>query len=284
MKTYYFFLFLLVCFLFSDCTETVEGCLNINAPNFDVEADEPCENCCDSSELTLAFIHKINPDTEKVTMQLNQVYRIFEDDSFGIAVNKFHFYLTGFKFTKSNGETITTTTQTQVSTSPFAAIGNNHAFISRNDVGGENLGRFEPNGIFEKIEFNFGLENDNNLLHPDSLLGTGHAFGWQADSTNWSENGRYSFLRLEYSRYQDTVLLDSIEPSVIQIASPNLQLLQIDSIFELKSGLNTRLTLEMDYNLLWNEIDFQNDTEETIKDRIILNIKSAILFNDINQE
>ena len=281
--SFYIFLLVVICALFYDCRQPRTGCLNILSPNFDVEAEEPCDDCCDSSEIQLSFIHRINLDTQEISMQLNRLFEIFPNPEYGISVQHFHFYLTDVQFLRTDGQTSTGAGQTIIETDPVTVLQNNHLYIARNIFGETNFGRFEQSGSIEKMQFNLGLTEENNSIIPDSLSGTDHPFRWQTDSLNWRESDQYVFLRMEYFEYLDSIIVDSM-PSVIDITSPDLQPIEIDANFDLDIGLNTFVTLKMDYNVLWADIDFENDSKETIKSQILQNISAAISFDNVNQE
>ena len=46
---------ILMAVLLSACYEPTEGCLDVRATNFDLDADEGCADCCTYPELSLRF-------------------------------------------------------------------------------------------------------------------------------------------------------------------------------------------------------------------------------------
>lgn len=277
------FLFPLTILLFQ-CTETKRGCLDINAPNFDVDADEPCEDgCCEKTQLSISFIHRywIN-DTIANTVRLGVPFNIFPDTNHHIAFNQIYFYITDFQMIKADGTILESSSSKTIETNPPLTIIDNNAFIDRSNVTPQSLGDFTPSDGIEQIRFNVGVTNINNQIIPDSL-NFSHPFGWKGDSTNWNDTDGYSSLKMEFLTYKnDTTLLDSV-PREIILTSLDVKPITIDSSFDLQIGLNTRISLLMDYNKLFEGIDITNDSSTTIKNHIIENISASILLDNVVQ-
>ena len=270
--------------LLFQCTETKRGCLDINAPNFDVDADEPCEDdCCEKTGLVLSFIHRyFIDDTTAATVRLNEMANIFPDTNHFVSFSQLHFYLTDFQMVKSDGSVLESISTDTIQSEPPLIILDNNVYINRNNVNAQSMGDFIPDAGIQELNFNIGIDGLNNQIIPDSLE-ISHPFGWKSDSLNWSTTNGYSYFRMEFLTYQnDSTLLDSI-PKVIELTSPEVHPIKIVSNFDLQKGLNTRITLLMNYNNLFEGVDIVNDSEMTIKNKVSQNISNSILLDTVNQ-
>ena len=56
---FHLFLFICLACCFAGCYEPIEGCLDVRATNFDLNADRSCpDNCCEYPELRLKLLHR----------------------------------------------------------------------------------------------------------------------------------------------------------------------------------------------------------------------------------
>ncbi len=281
---------LIALFLFSiilfQCTETKRGCLDINSPNFDVDADEPCEDdCCEKTQLSISFIHRFwEMDSIPIanTVRLGTPFNVFPDTNHMIEFTHLHFYLTDFQLIKTDGTILESSSNTVIESDPPITVKDNNVYLNRNNVNAQSMGDFTPSDGIEGLKFNIGIDGLYNQIIPDSLASS-HPFGYKGDSTNWNPTSGYSYLKMEFLTYNDTTLIDSM-PRVIEITNPDVQLIEIPAIFDLQIGLNTRITLLMNYNALFDGIDIINDSKPTIKNKIIQNIPASILLDTVNQE
>ncbi len=284
MKLFKLIAILLFSVLLFQCTETKEGCLDINSPNFDVDADEPCDDCCENSQLELSFIHRYwDKNSNPQTVRLGTKFNVFPDTNHFIQINQLHFYLTDFQMIKTNGSILESTSSTIIESDPPITIKDNNAYLNRNNVNAQSMGDFTPSDGIESLRFKIGIDGIYNQIIPDSL-GVNHPFGWKSDSVNWKEGTGYNFMRIEFLTYtNDSTLIDSI-PRAIEITNPDAQLIEIPAIFDLQTGLNTTVTLLMNYNSLFEGTDIVNDTLPTIKTQIVQNISNSIVLDTITQK
>jgi len=270
-------------FLFQ-CTETQRGCLDINSPSFDVDADEPCEDdCCEKTQLLLSIIHRFElNDSTDGTVSLGTPFNVFPDTNHLIEISQFHFYITDFQLIQTDGTILESSSSVEIQTDPPFTIIDNNAYLDRSDLNTQSLGDFAPSGEIGALRFNFGIEGINNQIPPDSLE-TSHPFGLKTDSLNWIEGEGYSFMRMEFFTYEnDSTLLDTI-PREIVIRNPDFHSFEIPVNFDLQIGLNTRIDLILNYDYLFEGIDILNDSLATIKNKLFQNISASILFGNEDQ-
>lgn len=284
MRRIDFWIFGLLIICFVSCYESQEGCLDINAENFDIEADEACDDCCELPDLTVAILHRrtLADSTESFRLDSNYIAPSHSDQVF--RVSHLQFYLSDFQLVTTGGEVVTTVDTTEADWVDMSGdtlstfVKSNIAYINRSNSSEENMGSFSPKGVYEKIAFKFGLEGENASIVPSSIGGS-HPLRIQSDSLNWTANDGYSFCRIELVR--DTSNADSI--TVINITQPDVENFELIGGFELESGIDTRITLRVDYlDWFWN-VDFRIDSDLTIKEKILANISGSFSIFSVIQ-
>lgn len=284
MRRIEFWIFGLLIFCFASCYEPQEGCLDINARNFNIEADEACDDCCNLPDLTLAILHRRTFADSSASFRLDSNYTAPSHSDQVFRVSNLHFYLSDFQLVTTSGALISSIDSTEADWVSMGAdtsstfVKSNIAYINRKTNSERNMGSFSPKGVYEKIAFKFGLEGQNAGIVPSSISGT-HPLRIQSDSLNWSANEGFSFCRIEVIR--DTSNTDSI--TVINITQPDVENIELVGGFELDSGFDTRITLRINYlDWFWN-VDFRNDSDMTIKEKVLMNISGSFSVFGVEQ-
>lgn len=267
--------------IWTGCYEEQEGCLDIEASNFDVDADNPCLDCCDYPQLSLFISHKLQEsDTNKV-FKTDSVYQLPHDTTHLLKVKKVFFYLSDLQLLKSGGEVVDVldTLEVGYSLSPgdtsFKSITDNFAYILRSSLSDKNIGSIRTEGIFEGLQFRIGLPDESRDYVPSSLP-SGHPLNFQADSLNWTEEDRYVYQYWEF--FKDTADIDS---TVIKITAPYTEFIQIYGGFEIRKGFDIRIALRIDYLEWWRDVDPKNMSPEVIKDILLSNVSNAFSIESV---
>ena len=283
LKSIITFLVILFC-LFTSCYEPQEGCLNINAENFNIEADEACEDCCELPDLTVAILHRRSFADTTENFRLNTSYNAPANSDQVFQVSNLHFYLSDFQLITDDGNSVSSIDTTEADwvdmngDTMTTFVESNIAYINRSTNSERNMGSFSPKGVYEKIAFNFGLEGQNTGVVPASISGA-HPLRIQNDSLNWNATDGYSFCRIELVK--DTSNLDSI--SIINITQPEVKNIELAGNFELESGFDTRITLRINYFDWFSTVDFRNDSDLTIKEKVLANISGSFSIFSVEQ-
>lgn len=244
-----FFLLLCAC-ITAGCFEAKEGCLDIEAANFDASADKTC--CCTYPNLVVKCSHVY----DTLTYLENTVYA----NDFGVfRIRNIVFYLSDFELTQ-NGVANTVSdsigfsifgtnaadTTTQVITDDFILI--------RRTTLEASVGTFRPNGYFDGIKFRFGLSPESNKIIP-SKAPANHALKPQPENLWQNRTDGFVFARVVVAA--DTTA--TAQPDTILFTAsdfPNTFFQQTNANFFHKTGYDFKLTLQVDYKKLFEGVDW----------------------------
>jgi len=166
------------CYLLTGCFQPESGCLDIEATNFTLSADEGCggddsaTNCpCSYPELSMNVNFVYNDQTYR-----HEGYYLI--DSQLIQIKQIRFYLSDFQLLQSDGDTLRVEDtlslvvlnenlelETEVFRDDFQLI-NQQRSIS--------LGEVKESGTIEHIRFTVGIKGQANTASPDSISNTRH--------------------------------------------------------------------------------------------------------------
>jgi hypothetical protein len=274
--TFFLFVFL------QSCYEDREGCLDLDATNFDVTADFECADCCTYPSLSISFSHKIHPsDTSSTTFFLNSVYLVPPDSVSLLKIKKVFFYLSDIQLIAADGSLVNVEDSIEVgySLTPgdtlFKEVTDNYVYATRPVLAARTVGNIGAMGSFQGIQFRVGLKDESRDYLPNTVP-SGHPLAFQSDSLNWNEADKYAYQYWEF--YRDTMDVDS---TVIRITAPNSNFIQLYEPFELKRGFDVAIILRIDYLKWWEGIDPKNQDLESIKNALVANLPEAFSISSI---
>lgn len=273
-------------FLFSlpGCYEPIEGCLDAAAANFDIDADEPCADCCIFPTLKLNFEHKyVKGDRVDNLVFSDSVYHDVNGHPFGL--NSIRFYLSDLRLVRSNGTEVGVEDQLNLGiwTSNLDTmqvnIEDNFTLADPDVFGTKELGRIRTSGQFDRLRFKIGLSDVPNSAvvnaFPDELLD--HPLA--REDMYWDFDRGYIFSRIELTR--DTA--ESTTPTILEIGTAqNLVTVDLSIAFEALEGFNIQVTLRIDYSKWFENLDIQNDTESILIEKIVANLANSFSLGTIN--
>ncbi|MEM1328371.1 MAG: MbnP family protein [Bacteroidota bacterium] len=256
--------------LLSSCYENQEGCLDIGAANFDIDADIACEDCCELPELRLSIQHNFSlPDTNasiRFNIDSSSFYTVDDSMSF-FQLSEVRFYLSDIKMEKPNGDAFGV--ENRVSLFKLAnsdtidiSIPDNFALINRQNISTRDVGVINTDGNFSQLNFRIGLPEDTRNLLP-SKLPDDHPLEL-GDST------LYNFERGEY----EVVSLTLIRPALSDTLSINIlesewqAEVELVSDFMILTGFDATIALGVDYRIWWENLDINTATVEQIKEHL----------------
>ncbi len=266
------FLFLLAGL--AGCYQPIEGCLDREASNFDVSADNACSDCCVYPSMRLALIHRMVFDDTTLTFRLNERY----EDDFGqpYRISQVSYFFQGASLIKIDGERIRV--QDSLLLARAEGIGDTVQEFYADDilrVEGSNfqfqsLGSFRGSGFLSLFELTLGLPVEYVQVVPASVP-TGHPLS-QTDL--WTEEEGYAQVRM---------VLVSESPSdtltkVIEIRSPQplgSGVISAPTTLVLPPGFGTELTLQVDYRTWLRGVNTLEDVESVIADKITENLPNS---------
>lgn len=266
MKVVAFFLALL--FSLSACYERREGCLDLQATNFDLSADRPCADCCQYPSLFLSPQHRIipadQPDTSFV-FSYDSAYAVapHEQDSFRFQSLFFYLYDFELKGPQANLEVSDELSwydaqgERRQSKDDFVLV---EAGSSSNLL----IGTLREYGSFDSLIFWVGLPPEIQTADI-SRMPEGHPLQFRSDSLNWEEGLGYIPLRLAMYRdadqLSDSIVLRIFEPVRVSLSANNTP-------FELMPGSDAVLKLQFNYLAWLQGADVRHDQIEALETRL----------------
>jgi len=270
---------------FTSCYEPKTGCLDVNAVNFDVEADEECciseeECCCNYPKLSLSIDPRLFPDSTD-NFNLETGYTVDENPNQIFQVNDIKFYLTDFQLVNSiTGaiasirETITLqVANTQTSEIRAYIASDNFSLINRRSSFMYEIGSLDNFGDFDEIHFKIGLDSLINNTIPDNLEVT-HPLSNEVDSMHIDNVDGYVFNRINLQR--DTADLTSkIEIEITDLVPIELTLIDPISV---TIGTSKEIKLRINYLEWFKGINFAVNSENEIKQSIVQNTTNVFEY------
>lgn len=266
------FQFLLLAFAlaFSACFQPKEGCLDIEATNFDAAADKNC--CCQYPKLRLETVQRYD------TLQYlpDSLYPASNGTLFRI--KSVVFYLSEFQLFQ-NGEPFSVSDTVQLLT--FAPTGSDtlketftddFLLVRRTPVDNE-VGDFRPAGTFENIKIRLGLSPDAQHVIP-RLVKAGHPLRTQTDSLWYGRDAGFVFL-------QAVVVRDSMaatEPDTLAFTKADFSdffIEQAGAFTHRSGGYDFRLKLTVDYQKLFQNVNWTVGDISSWKSQIVANLPSV---------
>lgn len=256
-----------ILFLVGSCGMDEEGCLDIEATNFDASADKNC--CCVYPDLQLNVSHKF----EELSFRLGETYTMNGVDTF--IIEEMTLLFSGIHPIKDGIPFIVEDT---IHLEVDDDLGTVSLEIEDNFVAIKPDKFVYPIGVFPKpetytnLELTFGLEGDVNRINPDTVHQPGHVLASETDSI-WSEEHQFFYVYMSViPNYND---LD-VKKEVILSGENNKLDLNFNSTFIAETGYDFDIYMKIDYNLLFNGIDFVADDSLLIANKLRENLVSSL--------
>lgn len=264
---------------FQSCYENIEGCLDVNATNFNVMADRECEDCCTYPLLRLAVQHvytaKVLEQDTLVRFNLNQPYTLDSVDFFSLT--DLRYYISDVKLVRPNGDTVgvedrlefTLVSGTNITTQNTE---DNFALIDRGNISPRTLGTIRENGTFVGIQFKLGLSSFDQKVAPE-FFESNHPLALGDTSMYSLEERSYIITRLDLAR--DTLSIENDTTSIQILAKDFIEKIELDFDFQVDVGFNTTIALQVDYRRWFEGINVKSDLPEMIIDKLKANIRNT---------
>jgi hypothetical protein len=269
-----YWLFVLFSLMLVGCYEPEEGCLDINATNYDVSADDPCPDCCTYPSLSVLFQHFVTlatmPDTS-FAMRYGTRYPSPMDTNHLFYIDRGRFFVSDLKLVRANGEELGVLDSVLL---PLLGgdsiyVENNYSKHDRDIFQAAKLGTFNSSGEFTGVKFTLGLSPTIRQVWVDTLKTT--ALAVENDSLSYNEMVGIMPVHLILRRdtLPDTTPIDLVFTQERQISLPFGQTVFVDK------GFKVKVTLRLDYMTLFQGIDFKNDSEADIWAKIDSQLPNA---------
>lgn len=254
----------------SSCNDDEEGCLDIQATNFDVSADIACNSCCTYPTLSFRINHVYDSITNDFV--LDRTYLDAIDSPY--LASAIQYYISDIQLVRADGSEVGVTDILDLTffDNTTASIEDNFSLMKKS-IGtytSANIGTISTNGNFTKIRFNVGVNSSANhaviAAMPDE-----HALSIQSESMHLDITEGYIFNKIQIVK--DTTTNETVTYEIS--GDNNLVNIELDYPINLESGYNLGLVVYLDYKKLFEGIDFQNDDENTIQTKIVTNTVNA---------
>lgn len=274
--------------LFQGCYQAVQGCLDAQATNYSVDADEPCpDDCCTypSIKLKIQHCYEVAPDS---FISLNYGDSIYYD-ALGepFRISGIQYYMSAFKLVKTDGSLIgvsdsLTVDQIDPLSGDTSALTLEDNFLLLNPVLKEvniTLGNFREVATFSGIQFQLGLDVPANFTNPASVEDN-HPLSIQADNMYISPEEGYIFHKV--GLFADTLATDTI-PVITEIRGlSNVRDVILPIVFTTNNGFDVTISIQVNYKRWFEGIDIQNSLNNDLEQQLIANIPSSFSVIDVN--
>ena len=264
----HYVLFVISLLLITSCYEPKEGCLDVDATNFDVAADIACpDNCCVYPLLKLSIAHKAGD----AFLSFDSIYTTNKTNR--IRIKDVRFYMTQVHLISSSGASIGLRDSIELSVrnagvDELITVEDNFKIISR-ESSSYTFGEIRASGELKEIQFLVGVPIEVNSANPLSVA-EGHPLAIQTDTMHWDQNAGYIFNKISFQ--PDT---SSSELKKIEIGSiANLVAVKLPITKTIRKGFDIKIAIEIDYLEWFKGIDFAASDLE-IRRIIIQNTPNA---------
>lgn len=271
-------------FIWSGCYEPTEGCLSINAVNYNVSADDACGDCCTFPSLTLSMQHIAKSSTDSTAFRYGVFYKdpikVNSLDSF--LVDRARFFISNLQLISENDEVVTVidTLRLGFSDGTSMTIPDNFAKLDRDIFQARKVGTILSQATIKEVQFTVGLEEFLREREIISGLPSGHPLLTDNDSLIYETGIGYTsnllIVRKDTMPTTDSLIFRYFEPQVIQ--------LPLAAPFTIKRGFNVKLTLRANYLEYFAGVDFQNDSFQTMQEKISNNLVNVFSVTEIKVE
>ena len=271
-------------FFLAACYQPKEGCLNIQAANYDVSADDACADCCEFPKLTVVLLHQVVlptlPDTF-FTFKYKTKYPSPFDTTHYFEVQRSRYFLTGFRLVRENGDEvgIRDSITLEAPAGVPLTVENNFAKADRDIFQPGVINQIITSGPFRQVKFTLGLNPLLIQTDPKSIV-KGHPLSTASDTLIYEEGTGYIPNQLIFC--QDT--FPGTDSLVFRFTTPQEVLLDLPQPFELDRGFDVKITLRINYIAWFEGIDLQNDTPLTIEQKLEDNLIRAFSVGEIKME
>lgn len=250
------------------CFEPKEGCLDIAATNFDAAADKDC--CCEYPQLVLT----VNQVYDTLLFRNDSLYpdangHLFRINSIAFYLSDFQLFQGGALFTVADTLTLRTFDSNGDTTSQLFT--NDFQLVRRSPVEYV-IGTFRQDGLFEEVNFRLGLSDDAQKAVP-SKAPANHPLSTQTDSLWRGQQAGFVFL-------QAVVVRDSMastQADTLRFMQSDLgqALIGATGAFSHPTGYNFPLLLTVDYNRMFDGVNWTNHDITAWKTKIIANLSNT---------
>jgi hypothetical protein len=280
---FYFFLPILV--LLAGCYEPKSGCLDLEATNYDVSADDQCPDCCKFPTLSLQVQHLVSlptlPDS-LFSMKYATGYQSAYDTNDLFLIDRGRFFISDLKLVRPTGEEVGVLDSVWLPTNNGDSIlvENNFSKHDRDIFQAATLGTVRTVGLFSGVKFTLGVSQKVlDEVQIDSVS-TGNALAVKSDTLSYDSITGIIPNRLIVSR----IIMGDTIANDFRFYEPREISLDFSQPVSIERGFNVKLVLGLNYSFLFQDIDFGNDTSDVIRAKIDSQLTNAFYIVSLKLE
>ncbi|MEO1261524.1 MAG: MbnP family protein [Bacteroidota bacterium] len=269
-------------FLLLTCYEPVEGCLDTDAVNYNVSADDPCGDCCTFPTLTLGFQHRLEVPKDSSTLRYSVFYPNIHtaDLSDSVLFERARYFFSNIKLVKQDGSEVDVIDQLELTFADgeVQTVVDNFAKLDTENFQSRTVGTIKTEGVFTGLNLILGLEEFLLGKEITSDLPSGHPLDTSSDTISFESGTGYipNLLTLRY----DTLLSNRTDE--FRFFEPIALAFAFSESLAVEKGDNVRLTLKTNYMDWFEGVDFENDSFQTIEEKIQDNLPNVFSVTEIS--
>ena len=268
-------LFLPIILLLSACYEPKEGCLDIEATNYDVSADDMCPKCCTYPKLSVQVLHYVvspaNPDSV-FTMKYATKYQGLLDSNQFFFLDRGRFFISNVKLIRDSGEEVGVKDSVLLPRifGDSILVENNFSKHDRDILQAASLGIVRTVGMFSGVKFTLGVPQIVlDEVQVDSIK-TGALF---VRNDTLSYDSLTGIIPTRFILRPDT--LADMPKIDFRFKEPREITLLFAQPVVIERGFNIKLVLGFNYSILLKDVDFKNDDAAIIRTKIDSQLTNA---------
>ncbi len=253
------FLFFICFFAICSCYTKTEGCLDLDATNFNPTYDVNC--CCGYPSLVL-----FTTSNWKVKPLRNDTFYV---DAGGnkFKINSIKYYISNIRLVKEDDTEFRV--QDTLNLNNNLSITDDYKILIANELQ-STIGKIKLNGKLKSIKFSLGLDSNATNVNPTEItIGKGLAI---------NKDSMYDFNKQMYIFNKISYTFDSI-PQYISYGGLSTKIeLNLPTNYQVIRGKNITLEMIVDYNKWFESIDFKKDNSMTQINKLLSNIGKSFSF------
>lgn len=270
------FVLILLLALLNGCYEKTEGCLDVHATNFDLDADVACVDCCEFPYLKLQVKNTIS--------LLDSVYLDGNDQPF--RYKSIRYFLSDFRLMTSTGgevqvdQPIGITVLNDLGVQETLNFADDFIIVNAASSPVISIGTFTHPETFVGVKFKVGLDPILDTAKPDDFL-PNHALSKTEDGMYDEENLHYFSAKIEI--FKDTIAQDTIPRLLTSFVSQGALdvYLPFDDPTILPEGFNLTISLAVD-GVHWLESsDVRSDTETKLMNDVFTKLPNSFAVSGV---
>jgi len=267
MKKRLFNIFFPLCLLLSlltSCYEPVEGCLDVNAENYELEADDPCPNdgCCNYPTFSLS----VSPLWNGSSLRTDTFYQDNFNNEFRLT--RFRYYWSELSLELAGDatplvlqDTMEFGVLTETGDTTFQNLNSNLILIDHPGSTNLSVGNFRSVGTISSLTGQVGLRGDYRSVVPGTLSSS-HPLANQEGRMHFRGDSSYVQMKLEY----DIVVGSDTASRVVNVFGNQELNIPILNGFAMPLGTDFSLSFSLELASLLDGINLGEDEVSLAED------------------